>query len=258
MRHTKHGGLGWVRDNPNFRDHQYAAPQSIMANLPLLVDKRADLPPAYDQSNLGSCVWNALGGAIEFDLKRQKMPVICPSRLFGYYETRLLEGSVHSDAGCVIRDAIKVIARKGAPHETLWPYDIAKFATKPPANAYKDALLRQAIRYARVTQSAMQLKGCLAAGFPVVFGFTVFESFESDEVAQTGMMPMPASNEAELGGHAVLIVGYRDSDRRFIVRNSWGTAWGDNGHFYMPYEYATNTGLAADFWKIELMEVSST
>lgn len=89
---------------------------------------------------------------------------------------------------------------------------------------------------------------CLAEGYPFVFGFTVYESFETRKVVETGIASMPRKKERVLGGHAVLAVGYNQKDKRFLVRNSWGTGWGKNGYFTMPYEYLKT--LAADFWTI--------
>ncbi len=99
----------------------------------------------------------------------------------------------------------------------------------------------------------MQMKGCLASGYPFVFGFTVYESFESEDVAKTGVVPMPAHTEKVLGGHAVTAVGYDDAQQRFIVRNSWGTDWGMKGYFTMPYAYLTDSNLADDFWTVRLI-----
>ena len=101
------------------------------------------------------------------------------------------------------------------------------------------------------TQTLDQLKGCLAAGYPIVFGFSVYESFETQAVAKTGKVPMPKSKEKQLGGHAVLAVGYDDASKRFIVRNSWGTGWGLQGYFTIPYDYLTDGNLADDFWTIK-------
>jgi C1A family cysteine protease len=94
------------------------------------------------------------------------------------------------------------------------------------------------------------MRSCLAEGFPFVFGFTVYASFESAKVANTGVVPMPVLAEKVLGGHAVLAVGYNDKQKRFLVRNSWGTGWGMSGYFTIPYAYLTDSNLADDMWTI--------
>src|ERR1700716_579353 len=211
---------GWIPDQPDQRDHLYAAPTQFLAALPPSADLRAHCPAVYNQGALGSCTANAIGAAIEFDRLKQKLSDFVPSRLFIYYNERVIEGTVSSDSGAQIRDGVKSVNQAGAPPETDWPYDISKFADKPPQPAYDDAKQHEAILYQRVTQTLPQLKGCLAAGFPFVFGFVVYESFESQEVASTGQAPMPQAGEQQLGGHAVLAVGYDESQQRFIVRNS--------------------------------------
>lgn len=152
-----------------------------------------------------------------------------------------------------IRDGIKSVGNIGACPETDWKYDIAKFAEKPPQPAFKDAPLGKALQYQRVPQVLSQMKGCLASGYPFVLGFTVYESFEGDEVARTGVVPMPAATEKVLGGHAVVAVGYDDSSQCFIVRNSWGPGWGMGGYFTMPYAYLTDSNLADDFWTVRMV-----
>jgi C1A family cysteine protease len=136
--------------------------------------------------------------------------------------------------------------KEGAPHEQLWPYIISKFRIKPISGVYKDALNHQSIEYARVPQTVNAMKSCIASGYPFIFGFTVYESFESDTVASTGVVPMPQRNEQVLGGHAVVAVGYDDKTERFIVRNSWGSQWGEKGYFTMPYKYLSDDNLADD------------
>src|SRR5262249_42066954 len=155
-------------------------------------------------------------------MKQALADVFVPSRLFIYYNERVIEGTVDEDAGAMIRDGIKSVAKQGAPHERLWPYTIAKFQTKPPRAAYTDAAKHPAGLYQRLTQTPLQLNGCLASGCPFVFGFSVYESFESDAVARSGRVEMPKPKEALVGGHAVMAVGYDDPSERFIVRNSWG------------------------------------
>ena len=244
---------GWVPDLPDQRDHLYAAPAQTLATLPPSADLQAGCPPVYDQGQLGSCTANAIGAAIEFDRLKQSLPDFMPSRLFIYYNERAIEGTVSSDSGAQIRDGIKTVAKQGACPETDWPYDITKFAQKPPALAYQDGKLDRAVSYQRLVQILPQMKGCLASGYPFVFGFTVYESFESTAVAQSGHAPMPGAGEQQIGGHAVMAVGYDDANQWFLVRNSWGTGWGMAGYFTLPYAYLTQSSLAADFWTIRLV-----
>ena len=244
---------GWIPDQPDQRDHLYAAPPPILAALPPSADLRAQCPAVYDQGQLGSCTANAIGAAIEFERLKQKLSDYVPSRLFIYYNERVIEGTVHSDSGAQIRDGIKSVASQGVCPETDWPYDIAKFEQKPPAKAYTDALTDRAVSYQSLVQDVNQMKGCLASGFPFVFGFTVYESFESQAVAQSGHAPMPNPSERVIGGHAVMAVGYDDSNQWFVVRNSWGPSWGMKGYFTLPYQYVISASLSSDFWTIRIV-----
>jgi len=242
---------GWIRDIPDQRDHLYAAPIAALQALPPKVDLRPGCPSVYDQGQLGSCTANAIAGAIQFDRTKQKVkPDFTPSRLFIYYNERVIERTVDSDSGAQLRDGIKVVAKGGSCPETEWPYDIGKFTNKPGPKCFKDALKYKAIQYQRLTQNVNQMKGCLASGYPFVYGFTVYDSFESKEIAKTGIVPMPTPAEGVLGGHAVMAVGYDDSQQRFIVRNSWGPTWGMQGYFAMPYAYLADPNLSSDFWTI--------
>ena len=251
----KIAGYGWNRDLPDGRDFMYGAPAEVVRQLPESVDLRPGCPPVYDQGQLGSCTANAIGGALEFaQIKQKSKSPFTPSRLFIYYNERVIEHTVDSDSGAQIRDGVKSVHKLGAPPETDWPYDINQFSQKPPEKAYTDAKNYQTILYQRVTPTLGQLKGCLASGFPFVFGFTVYESFESQEMANTGHLGMPGSGEKQLGGHAVLAVGYQDSSQAFIVRNSWGADWGIKGYFTMPYPYLLQGTLASDFWTIRSVE----
>ena len=246
---------GWVADTPDYHDHLYGAPLANLAKLPAKVDLRPQCPKIiYDQGQLGSCTGNAIACAIQFDRMKQKLkPDFVPSRLFIYYNERDMEGTIASDSGAQIRDGIKSVAKVGDCPETEWPYDIARFSTKPSAQCYKDAIKYKAVIYQRVTLSLNQMKGCLASGYPFVFGFSVYDSFESTQVAKTGVVPMPAAGEKQVGGHAVIAVGYDDKQQRFIVRNSWGRGWGMGGYFTIPYAYVTDSNLADDLWTIRVV-----
>jgi C1A family cysteine protease len=248
-------GFGWIPDVPDHRDHLYAAPVQWLAQLPLKTDLTPHCPTVYDQGQLGSCSANAIGAAIEFDQMKQGLPnIFVPSRLFIYYNERAMEGTVNSDSGAQIRDGIKSVGQNGDCPETEWPYVIAKFAVKPAKKCYHDAVHHRAILYQRVVQTLNQMKGCLASGYPFVFGFAVYESFMSVAVAKTGHAPMPKPTEKMEGGHAVLAVGYDDAKQWFIVRNSWGPQWGLKGYFTLPYAYLTDNNLADDFWTIRIVQ----
>jgi C1A family cysteine protease len=214
------------------------------------VDLRQYCPPVYDQGSLGSCTANAIGAAYQFDQIKGKVNTFVPSRLFIYYNERVLEGTVKEDAGASIKDSARTINITGVCNEISWPYDIKKFAQKPPKPCYTDALQHKSVVYKGVAQTLNDLKTCLANGFPFVFGFVVYPSFETVAVSKTGLVPMPTPTEQPLGGHAVMACGYDDSKSVFIVRNSWSSRWGDKGYFYMPYAYITNSNLASDFWTV--------
>ena len=246
---------GWIPDIPDQRDYLYAAPPAFLRALPPRVDLRKQCPPVYDQGQLGSCTSNTIGGAIEFDQMKEKLPqIFIPSRLFIYYNERVIEGTVNSDSGAMLRDGIKTVAKQGACPEPMWPYLIARFKTRPSAACYAEGAKHTAVSYQRLVQSLSQMQGCLASGYPFVFGFTVYESFETDTVARTGHAPMPGSGEHVLGGHAVCAVGYNTTRRWFICRNSWGTSWGMRGYFTIPFAYLTDTDLSADFWTIRVVQ----
>jgi C1A family cysteine protease len=248
---SAHGGYGWVRDLPDTRDYLYAAPLfHFRKGLPTEIDLRRKCPPIYDQGQLGSCTANGIAAAVEFDQRKQRNKAYVPSRLFIYYNERAIEGTVNQDSGAQVRDGIKSVATLGAPPEADWPYQINKFTDKPPASVYAEAKHDLVSSYARVSQSISQMQGCLAEGYPFVFGFTVYDSFESAAVARTGMVPMPSSGEKVAGGHCVVAVGYNAPKRLFIIRNSWGTGWGIKGYCMMPFEYLLSSNLASDFWTI--------
>jgi len=246
---------GWIPDLPDRRDRIFVARPATLRALPPRVDLRAQHPPVYDQGPLGSCTAQAIAAALEFAQARQgQADVFTPSRLFIYYNERAILGTVDEDSGAMLRDGIKSVARQGGPHESLWPHLVARFRRKPSAAAYRDGLRHEAIRYQRLPQSIEQLLGCLADGYPFVFGFSVYESFESGAVAQSGVVPLPRRGEALIGGHAVAAVGYDQPRQRFLIRNSWGRSWGDGGYATMPYTYLLDSGLSDDFWTIQLVE----
>jgi C1A family cysteine protease len=259
--------LGWVPDLPDHRDLVYSAPLQRLRQLPASVDLCPQfLFEPYDQGAIGSCTANAIAAAIQFDrAKNKQKPDFTPSRLFIYYNERAMEHSIPLDAGAQIRDGIKSVAKQGACKETTWPYEAMPAdpatelfppnsppVTKPPAAAYQEAGSYKAISYFRVQQSLAQMKGCLADGFPFVLGFSVYQNIYDASGNPVTVLPMPSGSQ--IGGHAVLAVGYDDARYVFIIRNSWGTSVQDHGYFYMPYSYASDSNLADDLWTIRLIK----
>lgn len=247
-------GYGWRQ--PKWPDHRHPKFEVVFDGpLPTQVDMRAQCPPVYDQGQLGSCTANAIGGLAEFLMMKEGHNAFVPSRLFIYYNERVLEGSVPDDAGASISDSVVAVNKWGCPNEALWWYNtgnnkkgVPVFTVKPNHLVYADGVKHLVTNYAQVNQDLNSMKAILASDYPVTVGFTVYDSFESDAVAKTGIVPMPAKTENILGGHAVLVVGYDDSTSYFIVRNSWGTGWGQAGYFMMPYAYLTDSNLSSDFW----------
>jgi C1A family cysteine protease len=245
---------GWLPDLPDHRDLFYSAVAPRMAALPRKVDMRSKCSPVEDQGQLGSCTANALVGGLEFLEIKDGAPFVDLSRLFVYYNERVIEGTVDQDSGAFIRDGIKTLAKQGVCTETEWPYKVSKFAKKPSRACYRTAKKHRIVSYHRIT-TVDEMRNCLAEGFPFVFGFTVYEAFESAAVARSGVLNMPGPKEKVVGGHAVMGVGYDDGARRFIIRNSWGSDWGQKGYFTIPYDYldAANN-LADDFWTVRIFQ----
>ena len=267
--------LGYIPDRPDHRDYKLSMirPPVQLPVEPVNYIVKGFLekfPVAYDQGNLGSCVANASGQ--EFCFVRKVAP---RSRLQIYYESRRLENSINQDAGCYIRDAMKVLAQLGAGRETWWPYVEENFAVDPPLKVDRDALLRRIMTYYRL-ESRADFRRCLLENFTFVCGITVYDYFVTEQAARFGIVPMPLQSERDIGGHAVLVIGYDDdfinSDwaksavaaglpihaipkRVYIVRNSWGPKWGHQGNFAIDASYIESTDLCGDCWTQRPYEV---
>ena len=237
---------GWVPDVPDQRDYLYSAIRPVV-RLPKKVDLRQVCSEVERQGKLGSCTAQALAGNLEFLDKKLDGRYEDVSRLFIYYNERVLMGAVDYDSGASLRDGIKTLKNDGICSEKSWPYVVKKFYHKPPLKCYAEAKKHRIKSYHRIG-SISEMLACLAEGFPFVFGFTVYESFDTARVEKTGVVNMPKKDEVTTGGHAVMAVGYDRAKKRFLVRNSWGRSWGMDGYFTMPDKYLET--LAGDFWTV--------
>lgn len=234
------------QDPTDLRDHIYKS-TSIQSptQFPKAIDLRPKLSPIVDQGQLGSCTANAIASGLKEYLEGTGNRL---SRLFLYYKERELEGTVNEDSGAYIRDGMKVLANVGVSSELLYPYHIDRFTSAPSNEAEYEAANHKITSYHRVSD-LNGVKAALVEGLPVVIGMSVYESFESDTVASTGKVPLPKKGEQNLGGHAVLVVGYKKikSTEHLIVRNSWGEEWGDKGYCYIPSSFIKR-GIINDMW----------
>lgn len=237
---------GWRPSLPDMRD---VPADATGIRILTEVDPRTNMAPVYDQGQLGSCTANAVAAAIEYDrwLNEIAFDDYTPSRLDIYYHERKLEGMpLDQDTGAFGRDGLKFAHQTGVMRETDWPYDVAKFAQQPPA---KPRLKIGA--YKRVPRNVNAWKAVLSNRQTVAFGFSVYESFESATMAQSGKMPQPTPGEKLLGGHEVLAVGYlQNYPYHVLCRNSWGAGWGMAGYFLMPWTVIMDPHLSDDFWTI--------
>jgi C1A family cysteine protease len=272
--------MGWLPDVPDLRDYtpEHAVVQELLAqinvtdgikaslSLPALVDLRAYCSPIEDQGSLGSCTANAAAGMLEYFERRAFNKHVDASRLFLYKVTRSLLGWT-GDTGAFLRSTMGAMALFGMPPEQYYPYKIADFDKEPPAFCYALAQNYQATTYYRLDPAGTtkedllaRIKSHLSAGLPSMFGFTVYNSIYS-QAGSTGKIPYPAPSDKVAGGHAIVAIGYDDNMRikntdsgketvgALIIRNSWGTSWGDRGYGYLPYAYVLN-GLAEDWWSL--------
>jgi len=242
---------GWKKSKPDHRDLKLVAAKQI---LPTHVDLRPGCPAVLDQGSLGSCTANSACTVMEF-LQKRGQEALPYSRLYIYYWSRIKEGTPpEEDSGAEIRDVMKVLAKKGAPYESSWPYIIEKFSVMPPTLLDTEASKHRALFY-YACPSLFTLKASLAHGFPVTFGFSVPDNMLTDSCAKTGLVYYPSLTEGFQGGHAVTAVGYDDNmaigkdTGAILCQNSWGTEWGQKGFFWLPYRFWV-AGLADDCWTI--------
>jgi C1A family cysteine protease len=240
------GKLGRIADLEDFRDRVHL-PKLGRLQTRVDLNPKAMVLPIMDQGRLGSCVGHGTTSCFEFRLEEETQKFTQLSRLGLYYDTRKLEGSELQDAGCQIRDAIKISKKVGIGLESLWPYDEKKFATQPSSDYYKNAETFQNLSYERVIQTHIDLVSALNNGHPIVGGISVYSSFPMESGY---IVPMPTQDDSCEGGHCILFTGYDMKTKRYRFQNSWGRSWGDNGFGELSFEYLENPNLGSDFWVI--------
>jgi len=284
--------MGWLRDYPDFRDYTIehdevasrlkalgqksvksmlkktgvAVAGAPVPALPAAVDLRGWCPPIENQLNLGSCTAQAGVGMVEYFECRAFGRHTDASRLFLYKVTRDLLGWT-GDTGAFLRTTMAALALFGVPPERYWQYVVPNFDVEPNAFCYAFAQNYQAITYYRLDPPGtapaallVTIKNLLASGLPSMFGFTVYDSYQQGNT--TGKIPFPVASDRQVGGHAVMAVGYDDAMRikntgsgavetigALLIRNSWGAGWGAGGYGWLPYEYVLRR-LAVDWWSL--------
>ena len=213
--------------------------------IPQMLDLRSKMPPVYEQGDLDSCTANAICTVLQYNDS-----TLQGSRMFLYYNERVVEGGAKEIMGTAIEDGIASMTSFGVCAEADWPYDTSLFAIQPPNECYAEAKEHMGHRVYSLPKSVMEMKRTLVAGFPIIVGIKVYESFESRGVSHSGIVPMPGPAEPCLGGHTVVCVGYNDITSRWILRNSWGSRWGDKGYFYVPYRYLLDPNFSSELWVI--------
>lgn len=238
---------------PDSRDHKYTLKNTSLAEK---VDMRQWASPVEDQGDIGSCIGNAVVAAYELMIKQQ-----CPekfvdaSRLYNYYHARYLEGVADYDAGILyVRNAMKALEKFGVCTEILWPYEVEKVTIQPTPNCYVDGMARRIVKYKSLGSSS-EILDSLNAHTPVVVAMKISDSFMKLN-SNNFVVPTPKSGEIVMGGHAVVAVGYSLTDRQFLMKNSFGTDWGDAGYCWVPFSYIDSYGF--DYWCFEITECGLT
>jgi C1A family cysteine protease len=287
MANEKEHGLGWLPDVPKREDYDPMNPKV----LPLLQKTKAAyalgaaresvvptaLPPSHSLKNffspienqgaIGSCTANAAVALVEYFERRASGGFIDGSRLFVYKTTRNLLGWT-GDTGAYLRTAMEALVLFGAPPERYWPYETSQYDVEPSPFCYAFGQNFRAIKYFRLdplatpaTQVLSSIKSFVAAGFPSMFGFPVYSEY--DNTLPGGLVAFPAQGSHYRGGHANVIAGYDDNKMigadkgALLIRNSWGTGWGDGGWGWLSYRYVTE-GLATDFWSLVSLDWVAT
>jgi C1A family cysteine protease len=237
-------------DRPDWRDYNYSFARN--PNPRQAVDLRPWCSPVEDQLHLGSCVGQAVVGAFELMInKLYPEKFVDLSRLFVYYNARALDNAIYEDVGAYTRDGIKAVNKWGVCNELIWPYIIDRFAFAPSIQSYSDAKNRLIKNYYRVN-TLDDMIDAIDSDYPIVISMNVYNSFYDLEYGDQNTLAMPQESDEIIGGHAVTLVGYDLPRKLLLARNSFGVDWGDNGYFWIPFDYAEQDIMDCWIFDIEL------
>tara|TARA_B110000208_G_C11799546_1_gene441260 strand:- start:2051 stop:2863 length:813 start_codon:yes stop_codon:yes gene_type:complete len=242
---------GWIPDHPNYNDNTYDAPiKNLLINRK--IDLRLNCPGICNRKNIGSSVAHAICYVYEYNIIKHDMNnIFIPSKLFLYFNQRLLKHTQEFDCGSSIRDGLSILDKIGICSEVVYPYDISLIYDKPSDEIYEEASHNKGIEYYKIKPIITNIKTLLQDSIPIIFGFGIYSSFEN-QVSDNGFtIKIPQENEKFIGGSCGVCVGFNDEKQAFIIMNSKGVEWGDKGYFYMPYLYLTNNNLCSNFWIIK-------
>jgi len=240
-----------VRQDPgDWRDLPYS-----FARQPLreMVDLRNWASPVESQGHLGSCTGQAVVGAYELLLNKEVPTKFTDlSRLFVYYNARLIENVVNEDVGAYMRDAVKAVQKYGVCAESIWPYNIQDFSITPSISSYEDATHRNIKNYYRIS-TLEDILDAINKDWPVVFSMKVYTSFDNLYDSENTTQ-LPSSGEEPIGAHAMCLVGYDLQKQMLLARNSFGTDWGMDGYCYIPFDYARTEIMDSWIFDIDLRQ----
>jgi len=245
-------GMKWSPKDHRDVVYGVAAPQEV--SLPVRTNNKALVDwEAYSQAKTSSCTSHAAVGLNRFVNKREGLPATLPSRLFHYWVERRYEGTLAKDEGATIRSSMRVLANIGVCPEEDFPFVKENLWNHPSDHCFKDAVQNMVKQYIRIDKTPYNLKQSLVDGYPFVFGMQIYSSFENDSVAKTGIVPYPVRSDKIVGGHAILCLDYDDEKDWYVIMNSWGKGWGDNGFCYIP-QPVMHSALCDDCFSIRSME----
>ena len=232
--------LGLRRSEVDHRDLKMCVPPNVV----LPVKAEVPLRAIYNQQDINACSANVIANQI-LSLEGYK-DYVMPSRLFQYYNSRLIDGTTTEDEGTTYRTAYKGLAKFGFCDENIWEYTKDNVFKQPAEEGYDKANKTLVQKYKSLVPSLYAIKYAIAQGYPVAIGVMLHENFNN--LDSNFVIPPPQS--CAVGGHALLAISYNDTTRLFKVVNSWGVEWGDKGCCYMRYEDMVNPNYVFEHWCI--------